>query len=48
LIEKGQKAACLIKNTADKKERITYSRLQVLMQKGGMKSMTVMMSENQL
>jgi hypothetical protein len=31
----------------DKKRKITYSKLRVLMQKGRMKSMTMMMSENQ-
>jgi hypothetical protein len=41
--EKGQKAACQRKSTMDKKERIAYSRLQVLMKKGGMKSVTIMM-----
>jgi hypothetical protein len=36
------------KSTMDKKERIAYSRLPVMMQNGEMKSMTVMMmSEEQ-
>jgi hypothetical protein len=48
LEKKGQKAALQRKSTMEKKERITYSRLRVLMQKGGMKTMTVMMSENPL
>jgi hypothetical protein len=47
LIEKGQKAARQRKSTTDEKERIAYSRLLVSMQKEGIKSMTVMMSENQ-
>jgi hypothetical protein len=46
LIEKGQKAARQRKSTTDEKEIIAYSRLLVSMQKEGMKSMTVMMSEN--
>jgi hypothetical protein len=46
LTEKGQKAARQRKSTPDKKERIAFSRLRVLMQMGGMKSMIVMMSEN--
>jgi hypothetical protein len=45
-LKKGQKEARQWKSATDKKERIAYSRLQVLMQKGGMKSMMVMMSEN--
>ncbi len=47
LTDKGQTAAHWRKRTTDKKERIAHSKLWVLMQKGGMKLMTVMMSENQ-
>jgi hypothetical protein len=47
LTEKGQKAAHQRKSITDKEEKIAYSRLRVLMQKGGIMSMTVMMSDNQ-
>jgi hypothetical protein len=48
LTEKGQKAVRQRKSTMDKKERIAYSKLQVMMQRGEMKSVTMMlMDENQ-
>jgi hypothetical protein len=34
--ENGQNAACQKKSTMDKKERIAYSKLRVMMQKGEM------------
>jgi hypothetical protein len=47
LDQKGQKAACQRKSTTDKKDRIAYSKLRVTMQKGEMKSVTMMiMGEN--
>jgi hypothetical protein len=48
LTEKGKKAAHQRKSTTDKKERLAYSKLQVMIQKGEMKSVIMMiMGENQ-
>jgi hypothetical protein len=47
LTEKGKRQPAREK-TPWIKRKIAYARLRVLMQKGGMKSMMVMMSENQL
>jgi hypothetical protein len=45
LTEKGQKGSLSEKKiTTDKKRKITYSKLRVLMQKGVMRSMAVMTS----
>jgi hypothetical protein len=47
LDRKREKGSPPEKKYHGEKRKIAYSELRVLMQKGGMKSMTVMMSENQ-
>jgi hypothetical protein len=48
LAEKGKKAAHHRKSTTDKKDRLAYSKLRVMIQKGEIKLVTtMMMGENQ-